>query len=605
MRGFFVSFFISLFFILYADSHTPKEKKINIGVLSFRPLDENQKQWKHLGDELMEFAPDFEFNIVSLNQKELYEAIKKEQLHLAILHPAAVVEMETKYGVSNIASVIKKTKSGAKIAEYGGVIAALSSREDIKELSHLKNKKIATTHKDAFAAMLLQQDTLLTAGIDVFDDCDISFVGQPMDKVLAALKNGDADVGFFRGGYIEEMIESGKIKSSELKIINDITPKGYPDKVSTPLYPGWAVVATANTKPDTIKHLMVALYQVKSDRSLDYHQFGVPLSYKKSRELMQKHGIYPYDKDRFGVDEIFEKYTSEILFFLVIFGFIAGSLAFRYYLLLAKTTAQSIELDKSKNSLKELNEKLEDRIKEELAKNRDKDLIMMRQSRLAAIGELINNIAHQWRQPLNNVAITIQDTRLAYERGLLDFAYMDKMAGIGMSEINYMSKTIDSLANFFKPEKNKNSFCIEKIIKESLAVVTPTLSHLNIDVILSIEEKMEIFGYENEFGQVIINILNNAKDALEKAQLQNPLISISTKVEDKMFIILIENNGPKIPQEIIGKIFDPYFTTKHSAQGVGLGLYMSKMIIEENMGGFLDVVNTEDGVLFTISFSKT
>ncbi len=172
----------------------------------------------------------------------------------------------------------------------------------------------------------------------------------------------------------------------------------------------------------------------------------------------------------------------------------------------------SNKLENSERSLKELNEKLEERIQEELAKNREKDMLIVKNSRLAALGELINNIAHQWRQPLNAIAIMVQDIKSSYKLEGLSEAYINKMVDTSMSQINYMSQTIDNLANFFRPEYEKSYFSVRQAIKDTVEITNSAMANSNITLKSDIKEDTNIFGYENEFGQALLNILNNAKE---------------------------------------------------------------------------------------------
>ncbi len=261
------------------------------------------------------------------------------------------------------------------------------------------------------------------------------------------------------------------------------------------------------------------------------------------------------------------------------------------------------KLEDSERSLHELNEQLEERIQEELAKNREKDALIVRSSRLAALGGLISNIAHQWRQPLNAIAIMVQDVKDTYDDNCLTSEYIDKIVTRSMGEINYMSHTIDSLAHFFRPEHEKKFFSIKNIINKTAEIIIASLSSLNIKLELNISDNASVFGYENEFGQVMLSIIENAKDAIQKSNIENGQITITTKNIEDECVIYIKNDGAPIEESIIEKIFDPYFTTKHSSQGTGLGLYMAKMIIEQNMGGSIDVNNIEGGVEFIIRLS--
>lgn len=256
------------------------------------------------------------------------------------------------------------------------------------------------------------------------------------------------------------------------------------------------------------------------------------------------------------------------------------------------------ERKKVEGIILDLNRNLEERIKQGIVEIREKDHILMIQSRQAAMGEMISNIAHQWRQPLNNLGILIQSTSSAYKSSMMNEEYLQKFISDGMNLISYMSQTIDDFRYFFKPEKEKKMFPAESVIRKTCALVEPGLIIEKIKLTIQVKQACEIFGFSNEFGQVLLNLLQNAKEALLSQKIPNPEIIIEVnKIDGKAAIKIIDNAGG-IPAKVQDKVFEPYFTTKNN--GTGIGLYMSKMIIEKNMNGKLLLENKNDGAVFTI-----
>ena len=261
--------------------------------------------------------------------------------------------------------------------------------------------------------------------------------------------------------------------------------------------------------------------------------------------------------------------------------------------------------------LRELNINLEKKIKEEVKKNREKDRLMFQQARLASLGEMLGNIAHQWRQPLMELGLLIYQIKKSFKADNLDDMKMQKLYEKSNFIIERMSQTIIDFQNFFKPDKKYEYFSIKEALNYSLAIVKGSLKRENISIKIKSKSDIIVKGFQNEFSQVIVNIINNAKDALIKKMKCKRKIEIEIQKEescflfgetrsDKTAVITIKDNGGGIDNKIIDKIFEPYFTTKHSSQGTGLGLYMSKMIIEQSMKGLLEAKNLEDGALFTI-----
>jgi len=253
------------------------------------------------------------------------------------------------------------------------------------------------------------------------------------------------------------------------------------------------------------------------------------------------------------------------------------------------TEMKTLELKLSK-----LNENLQDEVQKEIQKNLQKDKILQEQVKLVAMGEMVGAIAHQWRQPLNSLNINIQNLDDDYEDGLIDSEFIDNFIAKQTKTIQFMSNTIDDFRNFFRVDKIKKVFSVKEAIETTVSIQLAQLKNSNISLEI-IGEDFEIDAIESEFKQVILNLITNAKDALEDKKISNGKILISLEKEK----IVISDNGEGIPEDIIDRIFEPYFTTKEQGKGTGIGLYMSKMIIEQNIGGSLSVKNN-GGAEFTI-----
>jgi len=250
--------------------------------------------------------------------------------------------------------------------------------------------------------------------------------------------------------------------------------------------------------------------------------------------------------------------------------------------------------------LKELNETLEVKVVEEISKQKEQEQILIQQSKLAAMGEMIGNIAHQWRQPLNALGLVMQNIQFSYEMGDLDDEFMEHSTKKVNLLTKTMSKTIDDFRSFFKPNKEKSSFDLGSNVYKSISLVESTLEHHDISLKCDELADIKVYGFENEFSQTVLNILSNAKDALIQNETPSAFVKINIEKDDKYGNVIVEDNAGGIPEDIIDKIFNPYFTTKEEGKGTGIGLYMSKIIIEQNMNGKLEVENLEHGAKFTI-----
>lgn len=245
-----------------------------------------------------------------------------------------------------------------------------------------------------------------------------------------------------------------------------------------------------------------------------------------------------------------------------------------------------------------LNKSLEQRVWIEVAKNREKDHLLIHQSRLAAMGEMIGNIAHQWRQPLNALGLLLSNIQDAYAHHECDQSYLDESVAKGRHLIDKMSFTIDDFGNFFKPDRERVRFSLEGAVRDAMSVVEASFISSSITVVLDIKQDVFVTGFPNEYAQVLLNILGNAKDAILMHKVQNGRVEIATGQDEVQAYVSICDNGGGMAEDVMEKIFDPYFTTRE--KGTGIGLYMSKMIIENNMSGRIEVRNTHGGAEFRI-----
>lgn len=250
--------------------------------------------------------------------------------------------------------------------------------------------------------------------------------------------------------------------------------------------------------------------------------------------------------------------------------------------------------------------RLEKKLNEELEENHKKDNLMFEQTRLAKMGEMISMIAHQWRQPLGAISSNVIDLKMQSEFNFsnikteAEFKAYQKYTNHGLDEINNLvqtlTQTIDDFRNFNKPDKKSKLITLEEVFKKALSIIKTSLiiDNIKIQYDSNCVQKKEI--YDSEFMQVILNIIKNSQDNFIEKDTENPSIKIN--ISDNS--ISICDNGGGIPENLMDKIFDPYFSTKDEKNGTGLGLYMCKKIIEDHHSGNLKVENIDDGVCFLI-----
>lgn len=245
-------------------------------------------------------------------------------------------------------------------------------------------------------------------------------------------------------------------------------------------------------------------------------------------------------------------------------------------------------------------DKLKKQVEIEVSKRTEQHEIMCHQSRLAAIGEMIDSIAHQWRQPLNSLGIIVQGLRHISSQEKIDVGFLKEIESEMMQKLNYMSQTIDDFSVFFRISKEKESFNILQSIEDAIRLIDIQLKNYNIVVNITKDESIDmvVLGFANEFRQVMLNMIHNAMMAIVSNNVEKGKIEVSITRTKKNLKIEVVDNGGGISKDDMPKIFNPYFTTKE--KGSGIGLYMSKVIIENHMNGLLMAENYSDGAKFSI-----
>jgi len=278
------------------------------------------------------------------------------------------------------------------------------------------------------------------------------------------------------------------------------------------------------------------------------------------------------------------------LFIAIPFAYIASSPAKKIYQ----------NLYQKSNEITKLANNLEAKVNDEIEKNLSKDRILENQAKLAALGEMLGNIAHQWRHPITRVSLILQNIKTFKSLGKLSDAQLEKYISNALSQMDYMSETIDDFKDFYKPDSQSSIFTAQKAILNANKIVEASIKHQGIQIFTQIKDDFSIKGFQNQFSQVILNIIHNAKDALEENYISSPFIKITLQNKDgDTNQITVEDNAGGIKTDKIDKVFDAYFTTKNES-GTGIGLYMSNMIIKDNFKGTISAKNSSTGAIFTI-----
>ena len=391
--------------------------------------------------------------------------------------------------------------------------------------------------------------------------------------ILEILKNKYKDIEFITVKNIDEGLE--KVLHNEVF--------GHIDAISTAWYKlqtKYLTQLSISAKLDEVSKLSIA---VRSDDSILY-------------EILQKAVL---SIDDFVKDDLLNKWVSveykkdfdysvlwKILFVLFI---IIIAVVYKQILLRNVNNSLKEKVEEKTKELRQINNELEIRIKEEVEENLKKDRLLSQQQKMVSMGQMIENIAHQWRQPLSLITTGVSGIKLKKQLNDLDDVFFYETLDSILNTSKYLSNTIDDFRYFFKPQKEKEVFYLEKCCRKTIDLMNPNF--LNKDIQINYKmENIQISGYETELIQVLINILNNSKDALELLN-DEKLIFIDIFMENKKVIIEIKDNAGGIDEGIMDKVFEPYFTTKHQSQGTGIGLFMCKEIINKHMNGQLNISN--------------
>jgi len=262
--------------------------------------------------------------------------------------------------------------------------------------------------------------------------------------------------------------------------------------------------------------------------------------------------------------------------------------------------------------LRRYNKRLKEQVQLNIEEIRKKDELLLQQQRMAAMGEMLSMISHQWKQPLGAINTAIMGIKIKIESGKFDLSdpfeqkkfltYLDRKHNSILEYVQYLSSTTDDFKNFFNPNKSKELTALGTPIENALKIVKLPMKKNGIEITTDFNANTEFMMYPNEITQVILNLIKNSEDNFKEKKTHEPKIVIATLLSKDHAVIRIYDNGGGIPDDIAKQIFEPYFSTKSDKLGTGLGLYMSKMIMEEHHNGTLSMQNQNKGVTFELSF---
>jgi diguanylate cyclase (GGDEF)-like protein len=328
-----LSLVIGLFFLALGAHGAEADRIVRVGITAFRDKSITVREWEPTMAYLSAKIPGTRFVTVPMYLPEFERALSRKELDFVITNPEHYILMESLYGVSRVATLVKR-ENGKLVNQFGGVIFARSDRDDIRRLEDVSGKTIASVDRTSFAAFLLQYDLLKQTDIDVDRDCQIEFLGFPQDLSVTAVLDRRADVGFVRTGVLEAMAREGKVSLSQIRVLNLNSLPNFPFLLSTGLFPEWPLAAAPHVPIDITNQVVAALLLMPPDgpaaQSARYYRWSTPVEYLSVQNIMRRHHIYPYDKpETITPHEIIRQYAGYILLALLTVALAMATLYFR------------------------------------------------------------------------------------------------------------------------------------------------------------------------------------------------------------------------------------------------------------------------------------
>jgi signal transduction histidine kinase/ABC-type nitrate/sulfonate/bicarbonate transport system substrate-binding protein len=421
--------------------------------------------------------------------------------------------------------------------------------------------------------LLTKSDTSFISDLSSIKDKRISIVEDY--AISNSLKNKYKNIEFVPVKNIDE----------GLKKVADKEVFGHIDTISTSWYKlqtKYLTHLSVSAKLDEIISLAIAVRNDDQMLSDVFQKAVLSIDDFTKNEILNKWISIEYKKE-FDYSILWKTFIILIALFIVIL--------YRQKLLNKLNDNLKRKVEEKTKELRDINSKLELRIKKEVEENLKKDRLLSQQQKMVSMGQMIENIAHQWRQPLSLITTGVSGIKLKKELNDLDDKFLNETLNSILNTSKYLSNTIDDFRYFFRPQKKKEDFYLENCCNKTIELMNPNFLSKKIKIINEIKN-IKVFGYETELIQVLINILNNSKDALELLENEEKIIFINIFEENNKAIIKIKDNAGGIDEKIIDKIYEPYFTTKHQSQGTGIGLFMCQEIINKHMDGEINISNT-------------
>ncbi|WP_428738207.1 sensor histidine kinase [Sulfurimonas sp.] len=602
-----VAFFITIFGSLL-EAHNID---IKIGVLAKRGTDKTIQRWKPVSDYLSTRMKGYHILLVPLSFDQIDDAVENKKVDFILTNSSVYVVLEMKYGVSQIATLYNRVNDDIILDKFGGVIFTRADRVDINSLNDIVGRDFAAVDKTSFGGWQMAWLEFKHAGIDPQKDfASLNFI-KTHDGVVKAVLEGRADAGTVRTDTLEKMVNEGKLNLQDIKVINSKQYPNFPLLVSTQLYPEWPMAVVPGASKEVAKELTRELFDMNKECECALQSgiggWSVPGDYKLVLDTLKELNVSPFEKRSFSIKDVIKKYRM----YIIVITIFVLLLIIRYiYVSRIKTMTEKLnasletKVQQRTQELNHLNQTLEQRVQDEVDKNRQKDKEILVQSRHAAMGEVIQMLAHQWRQPITGIGMEVNNLLVDLELGESDTEKSIATLESVSKEIEKLSHIINDFSSRFKDDTKQENVHSENVMNEVLKVLQTTLEEHKISVTTTYRNKSEIYLCSRQLFQVYLNILNNAVEILIERSIENGNITISIEEDNEFVITKICDNGGGIDKEDIERIFEPYFSTKKEKNEKGLGLYISKTIVEQHLKGKISITTQDEETCFVLQIKK-
>ena len=572
--------------LLLPASHTDagNATAVRIGVLAYKGAEAVQEDWSYVRNWLAASIPDHRFILLDFDQAGLTRAVHERTIDFVITNSGHYAALENSDGISRIATIESPWALSPKQSIGSAIVVRNNAR--LHTLADLAGKHVLAVGPDAFGGYQIAARELLEAGVDPEHDLgNLQFTGFPVQKIVQAVRAGQADAGIIRTCLLEQMIRSGKIGAGELRVLAPINTPGFRCQTSSRLYPDWPFAVLRDTPIDLSKRVVMALLAMPP--SLEGYSWTIPSDYQVVDELFRELRIGPYAYLRLSTFEsVLRRYWGWVL------------------LILALLVVWAVHTVRVEHLVSQRTRELRDAQEEQRRMTEEARLrqtTLDHAARLAILGEMASAIAHELNQPLaairnfsRGMARRITAGRLEPEP-LLD----------GTSEIVTQSERAASIIRNIrafaqKRASEQKSVNLIAVLGEAIALFCGTQPQAQVIWQPDATQPATVIADPVKIQQVMLNLLKNALDAQQTAGHAHQPIEVRFQTEASAWLITVRDSGCGLLPEQFAHLFEPFFTTK--PDGLGLGLSLSKGIIE-SLGGTLSAVANNDNAGLAVWFS--